>query len=65
MRFMVTNDGNQEDRFSMSLNLPDGMNAEFEQLVDGNLTPTLAPGESYNLTVKFSFDEDVNGRLLC
>ena len=63
MRFMVTNDGNQEDRFTMSLNLPDGMNAEFEQLVDGNLTPTLAPGESYNLTVKFSFDEDVNGRL--
>ena len=39
------------------------MNAQFEQLIDGNLTPTLAPGESYNLTVKFSFDEDVNGRL--
>ena len=63
MRFMVTNDGNQEDRFTMSLDLPDGMNAEFDQLVDGNLTPILAPGASYNLTVKFSFDEEVNGQL--
>ena len=45
MRFQVRNDGNQEDRFVMSLDLPDGMNAQFEQLVDGDLTPNLAPGE--------------------
>ena len=64
MRFMVTNDGNQEDRFEMSLDLPDGMNAQFEQLVDGNLTPTLSPGESYNLTVRFSFDDGINDRLI-
>jgi uncharacterized membrane protein len=63
MRFMVTNDGNQEDRFTMSLNLPEGMSAQFEQLADGNLTPNLAPGESYNLTVRFSFDKGVNGQL--
>ena len=63
MRFMVTNDGNQDDRFTMSLELPEGMNAQFEQLVDGDLTPILAPGESYNLTVKFWFDEEVNGQL--
>ena len=64
MRFEVTNDGNQDDRFTMSLELPDGMNAQFEQLIDGNLTPILAPGESYNLTVKFWFDDGVNGQLI-
>ena len=50
--------------FAMSLDLPDGMNAQFEQLVDGDLTPNLAPGEIYNLTVKFSFDNDTNGQLI-
>ena len=64
MRFQVRNDGNQEDRFAMSLDLPDGMNAQFEQLVDGDLTPNLAPGEIYNLTVKFWFDNDTNGQLI-
>ena len=64
MRFQVRNDGNQEDRFSMSLDLPDGMNAQFEQLVEGDMTPNLAPGEIYNLTVKFWFDNDTNGQLV-
>ena len=64
MRFEVRNDGNQEDRFAMSLDLPDGMSAEFEQLVDGDITPNLAPGESYNLTVTFSFDENTSGQLI-
>ena len=64
MRFEVRNDGNQEDRFTMSLELPDGMSAEFEQLVDGDITPNLAPGASYNLTVTFSFDENTSGQLI-
>ena len=64
MRFEVRNDGNQDDRFDMSLDLPDGMYAQFEQLVDGNMTPSLEPGESYNLTVKFWFDENTSGQLI-
>ena len=40
------------------------MNAEFEQLVDGDLTPILEPGASYNVTVRFSFDEGTNGQLI-
>ena len=64
MRFEVRNDGNQDDRFAMSMELPEGMNAEFVQLVDGDLTPILEPGASYNVTVRFSFDEGTNGQLI-
>ncbi|MGB1689658.1 MAG: hypothetical protein ACPHDM_03075, partial [Candidatus Poseidoniaceae archaeon] len=64
MRFEVRNDGNQDDRFAMTMDLPEGMNAEFEQLVDGDLTPILEPGASYNVTVRFSFDEGTNGQLI-
>ena len=64
MRFEVTNDGNQADRFSMTMDIPDGMNANFEQLVEGDLTPVLEPGASYNVTVRFTFDEGTNGQLI-
>ena len=64
MRFEVRNDGNQDDRFAMTMDIPEGMNAEFEQLVDGDLTPILEPGASYNVTVRFSFDEGTNGQLI-
>ncbi|MDC3339651.1 hypothetical protein OAV55_00140, partial [bacterium] len=64
MRFEVTNDGNKPDRFTMSMNIPDGMNAEFEQLIEGDLTPQLEPGASYNVTVTFTFDDDTNGQLI-
>ncbi|MDP6869307.1 MAG: hypothetical protein QGI21_00850 [Candidatus Poseidoniaceae archaeon] len=64
MRFEVRNDGNQADRFEMSMDLPDGMNAIFEQLGDGNMTPMLDPGTSYNVTVTFDFDEGTNGQLI-
>ena len=64
MRFEVTNDGNKADRFTMSLDIPEGMNAEFEQLIEGNLTPQLEPGASYNVTVTFTFDDNTNGQLI-
>ena len=64
MRFEVTNDGNQDDRFALSMELPSGMNAQFQQLVDGDLTPVLSPGESYNVSVEFDFDEDAKGQLI-
>ena len=64
MRFEVRNDGNQDDRFTMSMELPEGMNAEFVQLVDGDMTPILEPGATYNVTVRFTFDEGTNGQLI-
>ena len=64
MRFEVFNDGNQADRFSMDMNIPSGMIANFEQLSEGNLTPMLEPGESYNVTVRFSFADEAKGQLL-
>jgi hypothetical protein len=64
MRFEVTNDGNKPDRFTMSLDIPEGMNAEFEQLIEGDITPQLEPGASYNVTVTFTFDDDTNGQLI-
>ncbi len=64
MRFEVRNDGNQDDRFTLSMDLPEGMNAEFDQLIDGDLTPILEPGETYNVTVRFWFDDGTNGQLM-
>ena len=64
MRFEVRNDGNMADRFSMTLDAPEGMNAQFEQLVEGDLTPMLEPGETYNVTVRFTFDAGTNGQLI-
>ncbi|MCH1527497.1 MAG: hypothetical protein L7S49_04715 [Candidatus Poseidoniaceae archaeon] len=64
MRFEIRNNGNQRDRFTMSMNIPEGMIAEFEQLVEGNLTPMLDPGETYNVTVRFSFVEGTNGQIV-
>ena len=64
MRFEVFNQGNMADRFTMSMNVPAGMNANFEQLSEGNLTPILEPGQSYNVTVRFSFVDGTNGQLI-
>jgi uncharacterized membrane protein len=64
MRFEVRNDGNEADRFTMSMDIPEGMNANFDQLVDGNTTPMLEPGASYNAIVKFTFDANASGQLV-
>jgi len=63
MTFEVTNFGNIPDKFEMSLNLPPGMNAQFTNLVDGQYTPTIDSGASYNVTVEFSFDSGISGNL--
>ena len=63
MTFEVTNNGNIPDTFDMSLNLPQGMNAQFTNLVDGQFTPIIDSGASYNVTVEFSFDTGISGNL--
>ena len=63
MTFEVTNNGNIPDTFEMSLNLPQGMNAQFTNLVDGQFTPVIDSGASYNVTVEFSFDSGISGNL--
>ena len=60
MAFEVRNDGNNPDRFSMSLEVPDGMNAEFTNLLDGK-TPEIETGASFNVSVRFSFTEGTDG----
>ena len=60
MAFEVRNDGNNPDRFVMSLEIPDGMNAEFINLLDGR-TPEIETGASFNASVRFSFSEGTDG----
>lgn len=60
MAYEIRNDGNNPDRFAMSLEIPDGMNAEFTNLVDGN-TPIIETGASFNASVRFSFNEGTDG----
>ncbi len=62
MSFEVRNDGNKADSFAMSLNIPNGMIAEFTNLVGGN-TPEIEVGSSYNVSVQFSFIEGAEGSL--
>ena len=63
MSFEVRNDGNNADSFAMSLNIPNGMVAEFTNLIDGN-TPEIEVGSSYNVSVQFSFVEGTEGSLV-
>ena len=62
MSFEVRNDGNSIDRFTMSLDLPTGMVAEYTNLYDGK-TPEIATGASYNVSVRFSFLDGTEGQL--
>ena len=62
MSFEVRNDGNSIDRFTMSLDLPTGMVAEYTNLYDGK-TPEIATGTSYNVSVRFSFLDGTEGQL--
>lgn len=62
MKFNITNTGNLPDRFSMSLTTPDGMEAQFEQLVDDR-TVLLDPGESLDVIVRFNFLTGSDGQL--
>ncbi len=60
MAFEVRNDGNNPDRFTMSLDIPDGMNAEFTGLLDG-VTSEIETGASVNVSVRFSFIDGTDG----
>jgi uncharacterized membrane protein len=60
MAFEVRNDGNNPDRFTMSLDIPEGMIAEFTGLMDG-VTTEIETGASVNVSVRFSFIEGTDG----
>ena len=55
MTFEVRNDGNLDDTFAMSMDVPDGMIATCTNLVEQDKTPVIPSGASYNVSVEFSF----------
>ena len=63
MTFEVRNDGNLDDTFTMSMEIPEGMNAEFTNLVEQDKTPVIPSGASYNVSVEFSFITGTSGTL--
>lgn len=62
MSFEVRNDGNSIDSFAMSMELPNGMQASFTNLM-GDSTPEIEIGASFNVTVEFSFLDGAEGQL--
>ena len=63
MTFEVRNDGNLDDTFTMSMDIPEGMIAEFTNLVEQDKTPIIPSGESYSVSVDFSFIAGTSGTL--
>ena len=62
--FEITNYGNSEDRFTITLDIPDGMVAELVDPVPiGGVatTPVIASGETWEATVRFRFLADADG----
>ena len=62
--FEITNFGNSEDRFVITLDIPDGMVAEMIDPVPvGGVatTPIIASGESWEAKVRFRFLADADG----
>lgn len=64
MTFEVRNDGNLDDTFAMSMEIPEGMVATFTNLVDQDKTPVIPSGASYNVSVEFSFLPGTSGTLV-
>jgi uncharacterized membrane protein len=62
VRFEIMNEGNAPDSFDLTVESGTGMSAEIESLSTLR-TPTIAPGTSYNITVRFSFDTDAGGQV--
>jgi len=62
VRFEIRNEGNSVDRFNLAIETGVGMNAELQGLGEG-LTPLIAPGASYNITVSFTFAGDAMGQI--
>ncbi|MGA0331986.1 MAG: hypothetical protein ACO3MI_06440 [Candidatus Poseidoniaceae archaeon] len=64
--FEITNYGNSEDRFTITLDIPDGMVAELIDPVPiGGVatTPVIQSGETWEATVRFRFLSDAEGSL--
>ena len=61
MEFEIRNDGNQPDRFAVTLQVPDGMEASVTLGLFDGLTTEIQPGASTNVTVTFSFLEGASG----
>ena len=61
MEFEIRNDGNQPDRFAVTLDVPDGMEASITLGLFDGLTTEIQPGASTNVTVTFTFLEGASG----
>ena len=62
--FEITNYGNSEDRFTITLDIPDGMVAELIDPVpigDVATTPVIQSGETWEATVRFRFLDGADG----
>ncbi|MGB0365719.1 MAG: hypothetical protein ACPGJD_06640 [Candidatus Poseidoniaceae archaeon] len=62
--FNITNYGNSDDRFTITLDVPDGMVAELIDPVpigDVATTPIIPSGESWDARVRFRFLADADG----
>ena len=62
--FTITNYGNREDRFTITLNAPEGMIAEIidPMPIDGvSTTPVIASGETFDAIVRFRFLDGSDG----
>ena len=62
--FTITNYGNREDRFTISLSVPEGMVAEIidPMPIDGvSTTPVIASGDTFDAIVRFRFLDGSDG----
>ena len=59
LRWEVWNRGNQVDRYRLSFEHLDDVNVDSGE--DGDLTPWIQPGASYNVTASYSFDSGTFG----
>jgi uncharacterized membrane protein len=62
IRFEIRNEGNAPDSFDLSTEGGTGMSAEIEGLSTLR-TQTIPPGASYNITVRFSFNNSAAGQV--
>ena len=60
LKWEIHNFGNEDDSFQIELEFPPDVNA-YVSGVSGGKTPYIAPGESHNVSVSYSFDIGVEG----
>jgi hypothetical protein len=60
LKWQISNTGNEDDSFEIELDFPSDVSAFVAGLSNGR-TPYIAPGESYNLSVSYSFASGVEG----